>query len=303
MRKVAVIGLGHVGITTAYTLFTHVAADEIMLIDLDKERAQAEVNDLRDAVPRNDAYVRVVAGDYADLKNIDVIVTAYGSIAASAEKHDRFAELPINIKNSHQIGKMIKESGFHGIIINISNPCDAITYALQESTGLPKEHVFGTGTFLDTARMQRYVAEEVDEDPQSINGFALGEHGNSQFIAWSTVEINARKATELFDKKKQAELADRIRNGAFRVSNGKGFTSYAIATCGYRMVQAVFSDSKLLAPASVYVPSVKTYIGYPAVIGADGVEKIPELELTDEEQKEFEHSAAVIREHLAKYSE
>ena len=184
MRNVAVIGMGHVGATVAFTLFTHGIVDNLYLLDKNQAKAEAEYNDLRDTLARNDYHVNVFLGDYSDLKDVDIIVTSFGNIAATVKTGDRFGEFEINSKNAKEVGDKIRESGFKGILINISNPCDAISTILQETTGLSKKQVFGTGTFLDTARMQRIVGEALNEDPRNVAGFVLGEHGASQFTAW-----------------------------------------------------------------------------------------------------------------------
>lgn len=299
MRKVAIIGMGHVGATVAFTLFTHGIADEMVLIDKNPKKADAEFNDLSDTLARNDFHVKLKQQDYGELKDTDIIVTAFGDIKASVESGNRFAEFDFNSQQAKEVGQKIKESGFKGIIINISNPCDAVTTILQQTTGLPKNRVFGTGTFLDTARMQRAVGDELGQDPRNVDGFVLGEHGNSQFVAWSTVSVDHKPAVDLFDEETRKTLNQRTKDNAFKVAFGKGFTSYAVATCGVRLVQAVFSDAHLFAPTSVYVPSVETYIGYPSIIGANGVEKVVPLKINDEEQKLFEKSANYIKKHVA----
>lgn len=299
MRKVAIIGMGHVGATVAFTLFTHGIADEMVLIDKNPKKADAEFNDLSDTLARNDFHVKLKQQDYSELKDTDIIVTAFGDIKASVESGNRFAEFDFNSQQAKEVGQKIKESGFKGIIINISNPCDAVTTILQQTTGLPKNRVFGTGTFLDTARMQRAVGDELGQDPRNVDGFVLGEHGNSQFVAWSTVSVDHKPAVDLFDEETRKTLNQRTKDNAFKVAFGKGFTSYAVATCGVRLVQAVFSDAHLFAPTSVYVPSVETYIGYPSIIGANGVEKVVPLKINDEEQKLFEESANYIKKHVA----
>lgn len=299
MRKVAVIGMGHVGATVAYTLFTHGIVDTLVLLDTNEKKSTAEYNDLRDTLARNNYYVDVCANDWSELKDTDIIVTSFGDIEATVKTGDRFGEFNINAANAKEVGKKIKDSGFSGILINISNPCDAISTILQETTGLSKKQVFGTGTFLDTARMQRIVAEELDQDPRNVNGFVLGEHGASQFTAWSTVSVDGKKATELFDKEKLAQLSAQPNKNSMKVAFGKGYTSYAVATCAVRLVQAVFSNARLFAPTSVYLPEVETYIGYPAIIGKDGVEKVISLELTSEEEKQLQDSADIIKKHIA----
>lgn len=299
MRTVGIIGMGHVGATVAYTLFTKGLADELILIDKNDKKAAAEYNDLHDALARNDFFVKVRQQDWDALKDADVIITSFGDITASAKTGDRFAEFSINAKNAKQVGAEIKKSGFKGVIINISNPCDAVTQILQETTGFKRNRVFGTGTFLDTARMQRIVGEKLGQDPRNVEGWVLGEHGSSQFTAWSTVRVDNKIALQLFNEQQQEQISAQSNKNAFKVASGKGYTSYAITTCAVRLMQAVFSDAHLFAPVSVYNPEYRTYLGYPAIIGRHGIEKLIKIHLTEEEERKLKASADKIKQHLA----
>lgn len=290
--------MGHVGATVAFSLFTHGIADELVLIDKNEDKVSAEYNDLHDTLARNNYYVNVRMQDWEALKDADVVITAFGDIAATVKTGDRFGEFKINAKNAREVGKKLKEIGYKGVIINISNPCDAVSQILQETTGLKKNRVFGTGTFLDTARMQRIVGEKLGQDPHNVEGYVLGEHGSSQFTAWSTVRVNNKIALQLFSEKDQEEISAQSNKNSFIVAKGKGYTSYAIATCAVLLTQAVFSDAGLYAPISVYDPEFKTYIGYPAIIGRDGIEKLIQLKLTEEEHQKLVNSANKIKEHL-----
>ena len=290
--------MGHVGATVAFSLFTHGIADELVLIDKNEDKVSAEYNDLHDTLARNNYYVNVRMQDWDALKDADVVITAFGDIAATVKTGDRFGEFKINAKNAREVGKKLKEIGYKGVIINISNPCDAVSQILQETTGLKKNRVFGTGTFLDTARMQRIVGEKLGQDPHNVEGYVLGEHGSSQFTAWSTVRVNNKIALQLFSEKDQEEISAQSNKNSFIVAKGKGYTSYAIATCAVLLTQAVFSDAGLYAPISVYDPEFKTYIGYPAIIGRDGIEKLIQLKLTEEEHQNLVNSANKIKEHL-----
>ncbi|WP_283584146.1 L-lactate dehydrogenase [Limosilactobacillus difficilis] len=301
MRKIAVIGLGNVGTTVAHDLLLRGLVDELVLIDSNEKKAQAEYFDFSDSFARipNNAVIKL--NDYGELKDADIVITSFGDVAATAKTGDRFAELPINLKNAETVGQKIKASGFDGILINISNPCDAIVNRLQGVTGLPHNRIFGTGTFLDTARMQRAVGHVFGEAPQNVSGFVLGEHGNSQFTAWSTVKIDGQPLTKLADdgKANLDELDKTARDGAFVVIEGKGYTCFAIAACAVEMVQAVFADLHQFMPASVFLEQYDCYIGYPAVIGKDGVERIQPVELTADEQSKLDQSAQTIKEKAA----
>lgn len=300
MRKIAVIGLGHVGVTVAYTIYAQGLCDELVLIDKNEKKLRAEEYDFKDAASRMLFHTEIKTGDYNELKDADVVITAFGDIEASVKSGDRFAELPINRAAAKEVGQKIKAAGFKGVVINISNPCDVITSILQHETQLPKNQVLGTGTFLDTARMQRTVGEAMNQDPRNVAGYVLGEHGNSQFIAWSTVVVNNKAASDLFTPEEIEKLDKLPVEGAWKVAFGKGYTSYAVATCAVRLAEAVLSNAHLFAPVSVYLDEYETYIGYPAIIGSKGIEAVVQLDLTEKEQEKMWQSARYIKQKEAK---
>lgn len=296
MRKIAVIGLGHVGSTVAYTLVTKGIADELVLIDKNEGKCMAEYYDLMDSLCRLDTFTKLKINDYSELKDAEVIVTAFGDIKALAAGGNRFLEYEFNSTQAKEVGELIKESGFKGILINISNPCDVITGLLWHYTGLPRDRVFGTGTFLDTARMQRAVSMALGVNPNNIGGYVLGEHGESQFTAWSTVTVNNEPfadvaAREGLDPK---ALDHASRDGGWKIFRGKKYTCYAVATCAVKMVQAVLSDSRLSCPSSVYMEEFDCWVGYPAIIDVAGAKALKVICLTDEEKELLASSAEMI---------
>ena len=251
MRKLAVIGLGHVGATVAYTLVTKGLVDELVLIDKNEDKVVAEQYDLLDMLARIDTSTKIKIQDYASLKDADVIITTFGNIRALSDGGNRFGEFDHNVAQVKEVGQKIKESGFNGVIVNVTNPCDVIATLLVRYTGLPHNQVVGTGTFLDTARMQRAVGQALGEDPKNVTGYVLGEHGESQFTAWSTVRVKDHPMAEVAAEK-QLDLPDldnQARRGGWLVFHGKKFTSYAIATCAVKLAQAVLADAHLACPA------------------------------------------------------
>jgi len=160
-----------------------------------------------------------------------------------------------------------------------------------------------TGTFLDTARMQRIVAENFDTNYKNVDGYVLGEHGESQFFAWSTVEINNHPIEEYAAENGKDldfdELESQIRKGGWAIHSGKGYTSFGISTCAVKLAQSVLFDSQLECPVSSYNEKYNTYLGQPAVVGRNGVEYLNELKLTDEEEAKLENSANTIKEKFA----
>ncbi|GEP19222.1 L-lactate dehydrogenase [Pediococcus argentinicus] len=302
MRKFGVIGVGHVGVTVAYTLVTKGIADELVLIDKDQKRAVAEQLDLQDAQARLDTTTNVKIQDYAELKDADVVFITAGRIKAISESKtgSRWAEFEYTRKIVKDIAPQLKDSGFHGVVIVTMNPCDAITQYLQQETGFDFNKVIATGTFLDTTRMQRVVAEKFGVNSKNVEGYVMGEHGGSQFVAWSTVRVNGRPIQELAElnhlELDYDDLEEQARRGGWYIHQGKGYTSFCIATCAVKLGQAVISDAQLACPVSMLNDKYQTYVGQPAVIGAQGVTATIDPKLTDEEETKLAHSAETIKE-------
>lgn len=170
----------------------------------------------------------------------------------------------------------------------------------QKLTGLPKEHVLGTGNLLDSARMRARVGETLGVDSRSVVGFNLGEHGNSQFTAWSTVREPGKRVVDLVDERglNLADLEERSRQGGYLVYQGKKYTNYGVATAAVRLTNALLNDARTEMPVSNYREEYGTYLSYPAVVGHDGVVEQLQLDLTDEELKKLAQSAKYIKERV-----
>ena len=290
-RKVGVIGMGNVGSTVAHYIVAMGFADDLVLIDKNEAKVKADALDFEDAMANLPFHTNITVSDYSALKDADVIVSALGNIKLQDNPNaDRFAELPFTRRAVKEVAQKIKESGFNGKIVAITNPVDVITSLYQKITGLPKNHVLGTGTLLDSARMKRAVAER------------LGEHGNSQFTAWSTVRVLGRPLTELADKRglDLEELDKEAKMGGWTVFQGKKYTNYGVATAAVKLVNAILSDSLTELPVSNFREEYGVYLSYPAVVGRDGVVEQAQLDLTEEELQKLQTSADFIKE---KYQE
>ena len=302
-RKVGVIGMGNVGSTVAHYIVAMGFADDLVLIDKNEAKVKADALDFEDAMANLPFHTNITVNDYSALKDADVIVSALGNIKLQDNPNaDRFAELPFTRQAVKEVAQKIKESCFKGKIVAITNPVDVITSLYQKITGLPKNHVLGTGTLLDSARMKRAVAERLNLDPRSVDGYNLGEHGNSQFTAWSTVRVLGRPLTELADKRglDLEELDKEAKMGGWTVFQGKKYTNYGVATAAVKLVNAILSDSLTELPVSNFREEYGVYLSYPAVVGRDGVVEQAQLDLTEEELQKLQTSADFIKE---KYQE
>lgn len=296
-NKIGIIGDGHVGSTVAHQLLVSGLVDDLVLIDVNEAKVTADELDFQDAMANLKHHTNIVINDYSALKDADIIISAFGNISLEAGG-ERFAELNYNRERIGDIAASIKKSGFDGILVAITNPVDAITNMYQELTGLPKKHVIGTGTLLDTSRMKRAVGSRLNVDPRSVEGFNLGEHGNSQFTAWSTVKVLEQPITEWVKDKpwKLEDLNDEIKFGGQTVYKGKQYTNYGIAAAVTRLVETIESDARTELPVSNYQEKYGTYLSYPAIVGRDGIVQQVQLALTDEEEKLLAKSAETIKE-------
>ena len=305
-RKVGIIGLGHVGAHVAYSLAIQGIADELVLVDMKEQKLASEVQDLRDAVAYMPHRVTINGGDFADLGDCDVIVNSVGKIEL-LETHDRLTEMDFTIAAVRGYVDKIKASGFNGVLINITNPCDIVTRELALGLGLPKGRVFGTGTGLDTSRLLSALARQTGIDHKSITAYMLGEHGNLQFAPWSCVSFRGMpldkwaETDEKFRFDREALKKESI-GGGWVTYAGKQCTEYGICTTAARMVSIVLHDEKAIMPASMELDGeygeTGLFVGVPSVIGKDGVEQVIELPLTDEEKATFHACCEGVRKNM-----
>ena len=305
-RKVGVIGLGHVGAHVAYSLAVQGIADELVLVDMKEQKLASEVQDLRDAAAYLPHRVTVNPGDFADLGDCDAIVNSVGKIEL-LETHDRLTEMDFTIAAVRSYVDKIKASGFDGVLINITNPCDIVTRELAMGLGLPKGRVFGTGTGLDTSRLLSALNRQTGIDHKSITAYMLGEHGALQFAPWSCVSFRGMPLDELTktDEKFRFDrdaLQKESIGGGWVTYAGKQCTEYGICTTAARMVHIVLHDEKAIMPASMELDGeygeTGLFAGVPCLIGKNGVEQIIELPLTDEEKAKFHDCCEGIRKNM-----
>lgn len=296
-RKVGIIGLGHVGAAVAHGLISQGAFDDYVLIDTDEKKVAAEAMDFADAAANLAHHAKIIINDYQALADADVVISALGNIKLQDNPNaDRFAELPFTAKEVPAVAQQLKAVGFKGILVVISNPVDVVTRLYQEYTGLPKDRVIGTGTLLDTARMKRAVAQYLSIDARSIQGYNLGEHGNSQFTAWSQVKVKGQAIVDILSADELAELEKAAIMGGHTVFYAKKYTSYGIASATIRLVLAIVSDAHEELPVSHYYEPLDTYLGYPAIVGRSGIIERIQLNLTAEEEEKLVASARFIQE-------
>ena len=301
-RKVAIIGMGNVGAAVAHGLIAQGAFDDYVLIDTNEAKVKADALDFQDAAANLNHHANITVNSYEALADADIIISALGNIKLQDNSNaDRFAELPFTSKEVIEVSKKIKEVGFKGILIAITNPVDVVTSLYQHYTGLPKERVIGTGTLLDTARMKRAVGVRFGVDPRSVYGYNLGEHGNSQFTAWSQVRVKGQPISKLTSEEVLEEIGTEAMKGGHTVFYGKKYTSYGIASAAIRLALAVISDAHEELPVTNYYAPLDTYLSYPALVGRSGVIEQLQLTLTEEEEAKLARSAQFIQDKFSEH--
>ena len=301
-RKAAIIGMGNVGAAVAHGLIAQGAFDDYVLIDTNEAKVKADALDFQDAAANLNHHANITVNSYEALADADIIISALGNIKLQDNSNaDRFAELPFTSKEVIEVSKKIKEVGFKGILIAITNPVDVVTSLYQHYTGLPKERVIGTGTLLDTARMKRAVGVRFGVDPRSVYGYNLGEHGNSQFTAWSQVRVKGQPISKLTSEEVLEEIATEAMRGGHTVFYGKKYTSYGIASAAIRLALAVISDAHEELPVTNYYAPLDTYLSYPALVGRSGIIEQLQLSLTEEEEAKLARSAQFIQDKFSEH--
>ena len=302
MRKIAIIGAGHVGSHGGYALISQGLAEEIVYIDVDEKKAAAQALDLQDSSTYLGRTVRVKAGSYDDIKDAGILIVAAGPLPdMAAGQTDRQQTLGATVAILKDIVPKIKASGFNGIIINISNPADVVTHYLQEKLGWDKKRILSTSTTLDSARVRRAISEETGYAQQSIQAYALGEHGESQFVPWSNVTVAGKPILELikeqperFGKLDLDGIAARAKQAGWIILGGKGSTEFGIGASIANVVQAIFGNEDRILPVSTLLQGEygqkDVFASVPCRLNANGVAEVIQLSLTEDEQKKFDAS-------------
>ena len=304
-RKVVIVGAGHVGSHVGYALISQSLADEIVYIDSDRAKAVAQALDLTDATNYLPVRTKVTAGDYSDAADAQIMIIAAGPLPSGSQT--RMDTLGQTIEILKEVTASIKKSGFDGIIVNISNPADVITHYIQHTLNWVPERIFSTSTTLDSARLRRAIAQETGIDQKSITAYALGEHGESQMVAWSAVTIAGKPLSQwreeypdTFGKLDLDALADAGREGGWTILRGKGCTEFGIGASAAEVVRAIFYNENRVLSVSVLLNGQygqhDVYASVPAIVGRDGIAHIIELHLTPEEQEKFNASCKTMSE-------
>lgn len=304
--KIAIIGCGLVGSTTAFSLVTQGVCDEILMIDINKERAYGEVMDLRNTIEYLQRNVKVNTGEYEDCTDVDIVVITAGAPPKQGES--RLDTLEVSARICKEIVEPIMKSGFDGIFLVISNPVDIISHYVYKLSGLPKNQVVGTGTAIDSARLQNRIAEIVKVDPRSVHAYSMGEHGDSQMVPWSTVTIAGKPFYDVIQDNRELvgdvnldDIVYKTAREGFEILNRKGTTYYGIATACVGIIKAIMYDENRIIPVSTLLEGeygeYDVYAGVPTVLNRTGASDVLEIHMEPDELEKFRESTKIIREY------
>ncbi len=302
--KVVLVGTGFVGMSMAYAMLNRGGVNELILIDIDKDKTIGEEMDLSHGLPFAPQKMVIKAGDYDECKDAEVVVITAG--IAQKPGQTRLELTETNTKIMKSITKSIMASGFNGVIVVASNPVDIMTYVVAKVSGLPKNKVIGSGTVLDTARLRYIMAEYLNVSSKNIHAYVMGEHGDSSFVPWNHAYVGCKKISDVMkDNNHPMDDLEQIHkdvvNAAYEIINKKKATYYGIGVALSRLVKAILEDEHGILTVSAYLKDGEygqddIYIGVPAIICSDGIREVVNLDLTDEEQAKLDESCKIIKE-------
>ena len=305
-RKISIIGAGFVGATTAYALMNSGIATEICIYDINMEKAIGEVMDL----VHGTSFVKPVniyAGGISETKDSDIIIITAGSPQKPGETRLDLVDKNYTIFKSF-IPKLAQLSP-NSILLVVSNPVDVLSYMTYKLSDFPKERVIGSGTVLDTARLRSLLGKYFGIDGRNVEGYVLGEHGDSEFVTWSSLMIGSipvksfsEQNSITWDKETETVIAEDVKNCAYEVIKRKGATAFAVAIALERIVEAIIRDEKTILTVSTllndYYGVNDAYLSVPTILGRNGIEKVLNIQLSPTEQEKFVSSANLMKEYI-----
>ncbi len=305
LKKVALVGTGFVGMSFAYALLNSGECDQLVLIDVNKEKAKGEAMDLNHGLPFAKRNMLIFAGEYSDCHDADIVVIAAG--VGQKDGEDRISLLNRNLQVFKSIIDPIVKSGFDGIFLVATNPVDIMTKITLELSGFDPSRVIGSGTTLDTARLRYLLGDYFSIDPRNVHAYVIGEHGDSEIVPWSQAYITTKKVYDIVDSSNGRfnfedlyTISKNVTGAAQEIIKAKTATYYGIGMSLVRIVRAIFGDEKSALTVSVMLNGQYgidgVYAGLPAIIGRNGIEDIIVLDLKENERTAFINSCNFLKE-------
>lgn len=306
-RKVGIIGCGNVGASIAFSLMQRGLFSEMVLVDMNRDRAEGEAMDLSHGLPYT-AAMSLEAGDYDDLADCALLVITAG--AGQKPGESRLDLIGRNIRILTDVVGRIRATAFEGILLLVSNPVDILTWEAQRLSGYPAHRVIGSGTVLDTARLKQLLGKRLEVDSRSVHAFIIGEHGDSELAVWSSANVSGIDLNQFCQLRGMANHAQTlealyrsVRDSAYEIIRRKGATYYGIAMAVARIAEAIVKDEHAVLPVSTVLQGEyglhHMAMSIPAVIGKNGVESVLEIPLSPAEHNALYASAAQLRQAIA----
>ena len=302
--KVVLIGTGFVGMSMAYAMLNRGGVNELILIDIDKDKTIGEEMDLSHGLPFAPQKMVIKAGDYDDCKDAQIVVITAGIAQKPGQTRLELAET--NTKIMKEITQNIMKSGFNGIIVVASNPVDLMTYVVAKVSGLPKNQVLGSGTVLDTARLRYLIADYLKISSKNIHAYIMGEHGDSSFVPWDYAYVGCKKVINVMKDNKHPmsdleKIHENVVKAAYEIIEKKKATYYGIGMGLNRIVRAILDNENAILTVSTYLKDGAygqddIYIGVPAIVNSNGVRELLTLDLNEKEQQKLNESCKIIKE-------
>ena len=306
-RKAAIIGCGFVGASIAFRFLQQGLFSQLVLVDVNREKAEGEAMDLSDGLPYAEA-MEITAGGYDDIADCALIV-----ITAGANQKPGETRLDLIGKNIAILKGVIGEitaRDFEGILLVVSNPVDVLTYAAWKLSGYPKNRVIGSGTVLDTARLKQILGEKLGVDSRNVHAFIVGEHGDSELAVWSGANVSGVDLDQFchlrgdpLDHEEMERIYQGVRDSAYEIIRRKGATYYGIAMAVGRIAQCILRDEKAVLPISAVLEGQYGLEGLclsvPSIVGKGGLEEVLEIPLSAQEREALASSAKQMQEAIA----
>lgn len=297
--KVGIVGTGFVGASAAYALTLRGSCTELVLVDINEKKALAEAEDIQHATPFTHP-VRVTAGGYKDLVDAKVVILTAGVNQKPGE--DRLQLLERNVQIFAEMVPQVVKAAKDAILIVATNPVDVLTAVTTKIARLPAGRVLGSGTTLDTARFRTLVAQHVGIDPQHVHAFVLGEHGDSEVLAWSSASISGIPIGEYclqrgiqWDEEVKQGIDEKVRKAAYTIIEGKGATYYGIGAALARITEVITRDARAILSVTAVDEEGLAY-ALPRIVGGEGIKETLEVPLSTREARELSRSVEVLKE-------
>lgn len=300
-RKIVLVGTGFVGMSMAYSLLNQGGINELVLIDVLKEKAEGEAMDLSHGIPCAPGSIEIKAGDYDECKDANIVVITAGLNQKPGQTRLELAQM--NAKIMKEITEKVVASGFKGIFIVASNPVDLMTYVVSKVSGFPSHKVIGSGTVLDTARLRYLVGEYFDVCSKNVHAYILGEHGDSSFVPWSNSYVGCKNILEMLEEKKK-DIADldkiytEVQQAAYEIIERKKATYYGIGLALTKLIKSILNNENAIMTVSTKLNGEyghkDIFIGVPTIINSKGTNGILTLNLSQEDQKKFDASCHTL---------